>query len=222
MSSTSTVVTREHFAYLAERTRGEDSFLAELKESARAAGIPPIWVSPEQASLMQILLKAAGAKRVLEVGTLAGYSAIAMARALPADGCVDTIELKDEHADFAERWVKKSDVAGRVRVLRGAGADVLRTLDAKDGAYDAAFLDADKSGYPTYLSHCLRLVRPGGMILVDNAFAFGQVLDESPTDREVPAVRAFNDQMAKTPGVHGVIVPIGDGLWVSVLEREAR
>jgi predicted O-methyltransferase YrrM len=222
MSSNSTVVTREHFAYLAERTRGEDRFLTELKAAALAAGIPAIWISPEQASLMQILLKSAGARRVLEVGTLAGYSAIAMARALPArssGGCVDTIELSDKHADFAEAWIARSDVADLVRVLRGAGADVLREL-VRDGepVYDAAFLDADKTGYPVYLEHCLRLVRPGGLILVDNAFAFGQLLDEHPTDREVPAVRAFNDRMARTPGLHGVIVPIGDGLWVSVRE----
>ena len=222
MSGTSSPVTPEHFAYVAAHTRPEDPFLADLKEAARAADIPPIWIAPEQASFMQVLLKLAGAKRVVEVGTLAGYSAIAMARALPAradGGLVQTIELSPKHADFAEAWVARSDVADRVEVLRGAGADVLAGLP--DGAFDAAFLDADKTGYPTYLEHCLRLVRPGGMILVDNAFAFGQLLDAEPRDREVPAVRAFNDLMARTPGVHGVIVPLGDGLWVSVLEATA-
>ena len=221
MSSTSTPVSEEHFAYLAERTRAEDAFLAELKEAARAAGIPPIWISPEQASLMQILLKAANARVVVEVGTLAGYSAIAMARALPprADGgLVRTIEIVERHADFAKEWIGRSDVADRIEVHVGAGADVL--ADFADDSADAAFLDADKSGYPTYLRECLRIVRKGGMILVDNAFAFGQLFEADPTDREVPAVRAFNDQMAQTPGVHGVIVPIGDGLWVSVIEAK--
>lgn len=214
MSATDTLVTRAHFEYLAARTRNEDEFLRALKSAARAAGIPPIWIGPSQASLMQILLKLCGARRVVEVGTLAGYSAIAMARALPPDGRVDTIELLPHHADFAERWIAKSDVAGRVVVHRGAGADVLPRLAA--GAYDAAFLDADKGGYPAYLRECRRLVRPGGCLMADNAFAFGQLLDAAPTDREVPAVRAFNDHVAGAPDLHGCIVPIGDGLWVIV------
>ena len=214
MSAEGTLVTKRHFDYIAARTAAEGSLLAELKAAARAAGIPPIWISPEQASLMQVLLRAAGAKTVIEVGTLAGYSAIAMARALPASGHVHTIELESKHADFAERWVARSDVAGKVTVHRGAGLEVLPRF-AADSA-DAAFLDADKSNYPGYLRESLRIVRPGGLILVDNAFAFGQLFDEQPTDREVGAVRAFNEVMAKEPRVQAVIVPIGDGLWVGV------
>ena len=220
MSAEGTLVTRGHFEYIAARTAPEGRVLADLKAAAREAGIPAIWISPEQASLMQILLKAAGARRVVEVGTLAGYSAIAMARALPpraAGGELRTIELLEKHADFAEAWIARSDVADRVQVLRGAGADVLAAFDQRWA--DAAFLDADKAGYPVYLEHCLRIVRPGGLILVDNAFAFGQLLDPEPSDREVGAVRAFNDQMARTEGLHGIIVPIGDGLWVAVVEE---
>ncbi len=214
MSETSSLVTAEHFRYIAERTAREDAFLAELKRAAVAAGIPAIWIAPEQASFMQILLRAARAREVVEVGTLAGYSAIAMARALPPEGRVRTIELEAKHADFAERWVAKSDVAGRVEVHRGAGMDVL-TGFAADSA-DAAFLDADKASYPRYLSECLRIVRPGGLILVDNAFAFGQLLDPAPSDREVGAMRAFNDHMAAVSALQSVIVPLGDGLWVGV------
>jgi caffeoyl-CoA O-methyltransferase len=127
---------------------------------------------------------------------------------------VRTIELLDAHADFAEEWAAKSDVADKVEVLRGAGADVLPTL-AADSA-DACFLDADKSGYVAYLEECLRIVRPGGLFLVDNAFAFGQLFDERPTDREAPAVRAFNEHMAGVEALQSVIVPMGDGLWVGV------
>ena len=214
MSSSSTLVTADHFAYLAARTRGDDVFLVELKRAAQTAGIPPIWVAPEQASFMQVLLRASGARRVIEVGTLAGYSAIQMARALPAGGRVDTIELAQKHAAFARDWIARSDVSERVVVHQGKGADVLREFPP-DSA-DAAFLDADKSSYPIYLEHALRIVRRGGLILVDNAFAFGQLLDENPTDREVGAVRAFNDLVARDPRLHAVIVPIGDGLWVGV------
>lgn len=211
MSSESTLVTEKHFDYIARHTAPEDPFLRDLKREAAAAGIPPIWIAPEQAAFMQILLRAAKAREVVEVGTLAGYSAIAMARA----GCrVHTIELLEKHAEFAEEWIAKSDVADRVKLHRGAGADVLPKF--ADDSMDAAFLDADKAGYPVYLRECLRIVRRGGLILVDNAFAFGQLFDAKPADREVPAVRAFNELMAKTEELQSVIVPVGDGLWVGV------
>jgi len=214
MSSESTTVTPEHFAYLAARTVTEDETLSSLKRDAEAAGIPPIWISAEQASLMQILLKLVGAREVIEVGTLAGYSALAMARALPEGGRVRTIEIDPERAAFAVRHIEASDVAGKVEVLVGAGADVLAGI--ADGSADAAFLDADKSSYPIYLEHSLRIVRPGGLIMVDNAFAFGQLFDETPSDGEVGAVRAFNEVMAACDEVHAIIVPVGDGLWVGV------
>ena len=214
MSDTDTLVTAAHFQYLAERTSGDDAFLRQLKDAARSAGIRPIWIAPEQASFMQILLQLTRAREVVEVGTLAGYSAIAMARALPLEGRVRTIELLAEHADFAEKWIAKSDVAGRVQVLRGAGAEVLPRL-AADSA-DAAFLDADKSGYKLYLEQCLRIVRPSGLIMVDNAFAFGELFEANPRDPEVEAVREFNDDLGAHPALHSVIVPIGDGLWVCV------
>lgn len=214
MSDTSTLVSAEHFRYVAERTTREDEFLKDLKRAASAEGIPSIWIAPEQASFMQILLRVARAREVVEVGTLAGYSAIAMARALPPEGRVRTIELEKKHADFAERWVAKSDVAGRVQVHRGAGMEVLPGF-ANDSA-DAAFLDADKRSYPAYLKECLRIVRPGGLIMVDNAFAFGELFNDVPSDKEVGTVRAFNDHMSKVDALQSVIVPLGDGLWVGV------
>lgn len=214
MSHSSTLVTAAHFEYIAERTQGDDAFLTELKQAARAAGIRAIWIAPEQAAFMRILLAAAKVRDVIEVGTLAGYSAIQMARALPQGGRVRTIELDPKNARFARQWVEKSDVADKVTVLEGRGVDVLGTL-APNSA-DAAFLDADKQSYPQYLEEALRIVRPGGLILVDNAFAFGQVLDPHPTDSEAPAVQRFNEVMAREPRLQSVIVPIGDGLWVGV------
>jgi caffeoyl-CoA O-methyltransferase len=214
MSEQSSLVTTEHFRYVADRTAPEDDFLRDLKRAAVAAGIPSIWIAPEQASFMQILLRLARARQVIEVGTLAGYSAIAMARALPEDGHLHTIELDRKHADFAEQWIAKSDVAGRVTVHRGAGMEVLPGF-AADSA-DAAFLDADKGSYPRYLEESLRIVRRGGLIMVDNAFAFGELFAETPRDQEVLAMRGFNDHMAKVAALQSVIVPLGDGLWVGV------
>ena len=215
MSEASTLVTDQYFRYIAGHTAPEDAFLASLKSAARETGIPSIWIAPEQASFMQILLRLAKARVVIEVGTLAGYSAIAMARALPADGHVHTIELEEKHATFAEQWVAKSDVAGRVTVHRGAGMEVLPKFQARSA--DAMFLDADKASYPAYLGEALRILKPGGLVMVDNAFAFGELFEDSPRDREVKAVRAFNEVMHADSRVQAVIVPLGDGLWVGVV-----
>jgi len=216
MSEQGTTVDARHFAYLAARTTPEDRFLKELRRAADAAGIPPIAVAPEQAAFMAILLRLRAARDVVEVGTLAGYSAIAMARALPAEGRLTTIELNPMHAAFAREWVARSDVAAKVSVVEGAGADVLPTLP--DRAADACFLDADKASYPRYLDECLRILRPRGLVMADNAFAFGQLFDDEPTDPEVPGVKAFNDYIPAVPGLASVIVPLGDGLWVGVTE----
>jgi caffeoyl-CoA O-methyltransferase len=214
MSEIPTLIDERHVRYITEHTLAEDDFLRDLKREATAAGIPSIWIAPAQASFMQILLRLGRAREVVEVGTLAGYSAIAMARALPADGSVRTIELEPRHADFAEHWIARSNVADRIQVLRGAGLDVLPRL-AADSA-DAAFLDADKGNYPKYLAECLRIVRRGGLIMADNAFAFGELFDEQPSDREVGAIRRFNEVMSREQALESIIVPFGDGLWVGI------
>jgi len=213
VSQTSTRLSGAHYDYIKAHARAEDPFLAELKKEAAKAGIPSIAIAPEQGAFMQVLLTSAGVKDVVEVGTLAGYSAITMARALPADGHVRTVEYADAHADFAEAWIAKSDVAGKVTVHRGAGREVLPGFESESA--DAAFLDADKVNYPHYLEECLRILRPGGLVLVDNALAFGHLLDEENQTESVVAIRKFNDQMAADARVEGVIVPLGDGVWVA-------
>jgi predicted O-methyltransferase YrrM len=216
MSENPTLVTAEHFRYVASHTTRDDAFLSSLRTAAAAAGLPPIAISSAQASFIQIILKAARAKQVVEVGTLGGYSAIWMARALPPDGRVRTLEISPKHAEFARSWIAKSDVASRIEVITGDARQVLPGIGA-DSA-DAMFLDADKASYPAYLEQGMRIVRKGGLILADNAFAFGQLFDQNPTDREAPAIRAFNEVVPKTEGLHGVIVPLGDGCWVCVKE----
>ncbi len=212
MSAEASPVTVQHHRYIREHVPLEDPFLWELRAAALAAKIPPIWIAHEEAHFLAVLLRLIGARRAIEVGTLAGYSAIALARGLTQGGQLDTIELSDAHADFAEHWIAKSDVKERVRVHRGKGLEVLPRFEAN--CADAMFLDADKSNYGRYLEQALRIVRPGGLILADNALAFGQLLDATPSDREVPAIRAFNDAVTREPRVEGVIVPLGDGVWV--------
>jgi len=212
VSGISTLVTREHFNYIAARTQTEDPFLVELKAAAAAAGIPAIWIAHEQARFMEVLLKAAGARDVVEVGTLAGYSAICLARALGAEGRVVTMEVSAKHAAFATDWIGRSDVAGRIEVQQGRGADLLPKL--ADESVDAVFLDADKPSYGAYLEEARRILRRGGLLLVDNAFAFGHLFDGDCEDPSVLALREFNDALAADADFDGVLVPLGDGLWV--------
>lgn len=214
MSAQPTPVSVDHFRYIDEHTAPEDPDLEQLKKEAVKAGLPPIWISTGQARLIQILLRGIGASEVVEVGTLAGYSALVMARALPEGGLVKTIELNPAHADFATEWVERCNAASRVKIFRGAGVEVLTTF--ADRSADAVFLDADKGNYSNYVDASARILRPGGLLLVDNAFAFGQLFDESPTDPEVGAIRAFNDKMACDERFSSTIVPVGDGCWVAV------
>lgn len=213
MSESPTVHTAALMRYVAEHAPAEDPFLQQLRAASKAAGFPSISIAADQAQFMQLLLRTSRAREVVEVGTLGGYSAISMARGLLEGGRVRTIELDPARAAFAREWAARSDVAGRVEVFEGPGAKVLPTFAA--GSADAAFLDADKESYPLYLEECRRIVRPGGLILVDNAFAFGHLLDPDEDDPSVVAIRAFNEQMKAARDLQGVIVPLGDGLWVA-------
>lgn len=213
MSGTSTVVTRAHFDYIAERTQAEDPFLIELKAAAHSEEIPAIWIAHEQARFLELLLRSSGAGHVVEVGTLAGYSAICMARALGEDGRLITIEASSKHAAFAEEWISRSDVAGRVEVRHGRGTELLPKIPSD--SVDAVFLDADKQSYVLYLEEARRVLRDDGLLLVDNAFAFGHLLEDGCEDPSVLALRDFNDALAADPDFDGVMVPLGDGVWVA-------
>ncbi len=195
----------------------EDDLLKTLKVEAAAAGIPEIQISPEQAAFMQVLLKGIRARRVLEVGTLAGYSAIVMARALPDDGIVTTIERDPFHAEFAREMVRRAGLEHRVDVIIGAGLDVLERNLAETGPYDFAFIDADKINYVRYLELIIPKMRPGGMIAGDNAMAWGQIADQNVENESVAGMQEFNLAMAHHPLLQAALVPIGDGMCVGVL-----
>lgn len=214
MSKDSTAVGPEHFAFIAARTIQEDALLRELRIAAAAHGLPEIHIAPEQAAFLQLVLRAAHAVNVVEVGTLGGYSAIAMARALPEHGRVITLEVEHRHAVFARTWIERSDQRGRIEVSLGDAKQTMAQLPT--AAVDAVFLDADKEGYVTYLQHAMRILRPGGLLLADNVLAGGDVIDADSTDPTVRAIRAFHDAVARTPGLDAIIVPIGDGCLMGV------
>jgi len=201
--------------YLCGLFAPEDAPLLALREEADRLGLPPIAISPDAGRLLQVLLRAVGARRVLEVGTLGGYSAIWIARALPADGRLITIELEPAHAEFARRHLAHAGVTDRVEVRVGRALDLLPALDGE--RFDAVFLDADKEGLPTYFDWALRLLRPGGLLVADNALWGGRVIDPSVDDARTNAVREFNRRLATDPRVTGIVVPTHDGVAIGVV-----
>lgn len=201
--------------YIAGLFSAEDELLAALREEADRTGLPPISISADEGRLLQVLLTAIGARRVLEVGTLGGYSAICMARALPPGGGVLTVEIDEKHAAFARRYIQRAELADRIEVRLGRALDVLPALDGE--RFDAMFLDADKEPLPTYFEWALRLVRPGGLIIADNALWGGRVYDGGESDERTRGVREFNRRMSTDPRVLGIIVPTHDGVGVAVV-----
>jgi caffeoyl-CoA O-methyltransferase len=201
--------------YITGLFSAEDELLATLREEADRTGLPPIAISADEGRLLQVLLTAIGARRVLEVGTLGGYSAICMARALPPDGRLLTIEIEPKHAEFARRYIKRAGQSDRVEVRVGRALEVLPALDGE--LFDAIFIDADKEPLPTYFEWALRLVRPGGLVIADNALWGGRVFDGETDDEKTRAVREFNRRMASDQRVLGIIVPTHDGVAVAVV-----
>jgi caffeoyl-CoA O-methyltransferase len=196
---------------------GEDPILQELRAESGGHGMPDIAVSAEVGRLLQLLLAAIGARTVLEIGTLGGYSAIWMARALPADGRLLTLEIDPARAEVARGFVERAGLGAVVEVRAGDAAAMLPVLATEGERFDAVFIDADKERYPDYLEHALALVRPGGLILADNAFWSGRVLDDDGADEGTRAVQQFNRRLAADPRLLATIVPIRDGLAVAVM-----
>lgn len=203
--------------YLASLFAPEDATLIALREEADRIGFPPIAISADTGRLLQVLLVAIGARRVLEVGTLGGYSAIWMARALPSGGRLVSLEIEPRHAEFARRHLKRAQVDDRVEVRVGRALDLLAALDGE--RFDAVFLDADKEPLPTYLEWALRLLRPGGLVIADNALWGGRVADSAVTDDQTLGIREFNRRLAADPRLTSIVVPTHDGVAIGVLTR---
>jgi caffeoyl-CoA O-methyltransferase len=199
-----------------------DAALAANLQAADAGGLPSIQVSPSQGKLLYLLVKIAQARRVLEIGTLGGYSTTWLARALPPGGRLVSLELVEHHAQVARASVAHGAPGVDVEVRVGSAASTLRALIAAgEPPFDVVFIDADKPGYETYLALALELSRPGTLILADNVIRNGLVMDEAPADPNARAARAFNQALASHPRLESLILPIVrqyvDGLAISVV-----
>jgi predicted O-methyltransferase YrrM len=185
-------------AYLGEVFIPADPALDAALKASQAAGLPEIAVAPNQGKLLNLLARLAGARSILEIGTLGGYSTIWLARALPADGRLITLEFDPRHAEVARGNIAAAGLGDVVEVRVGAALD---TLPSVEGPFEMVFIDADKVNIPHYFEWALRLTKPGSLIVIDNVIRKGAVVDPSSTDPAVIGVRALNELIAAEPRV---------------------
>jgi predicted O-methyltransferase YrrM len=184
--------------YISERLLGEDPVLDAALADSVAGGLPPIAVSPPQGKLLHLLARMHGARRILEVGTLGGYSTIWMARALPEDGRLVTLELDPRYAEIARANAERAGLAGLIDIRVADAHESLAALVAeRPDPFDMVFIDADKQSTPEYFAAALELSRPGGVIVVDNVVRGGALIDADGTDPGPRGMRRFHDQLAQ-------------------------
>jgi predicted O-methyltransferase YrrM len=186
--------------YFNELLIGSDAALDSAMQASAAAGLPAYAVSPSQGKLLFLLAQIQGARSILEVGTLGGYSTIWMARALPERGKLVTLEFSPKHADVARANIAAAGLAGRVEIRVGSALDTLPQLAAEGrGRFDLIFIDADKENNPAYFSWALKLSRPGTVIIVDNVVRDGAVADGASADPVIQGIRRFHEMLAAEP-----------------------
>ena len=193
--------------YVEELFAPQDEALEAALQESRDAGLPEIQVSPNEGKLLQLLAEMVGARRILEIGTLGGYSAILFGRTLPEDGSLISLEIEERHAQVARKNVERAGLAEKVEIRVGDARELLAGLVENDeGPFDVVFIDADKEGYPEYLEWSLGLSRPGSLILGDNTIRGGSVLD--PRDGSARATQEFNERIARDPHLSAIVLPI--------------
>jgi caffeoyl-CoA O-methyltransferase len=198
---------REIDTYVEDLFAPSDEILEAALRDSRRAGLPEINVSPNEGRLLQLLTEIAGARHILEIGTLGGYSAIQFARALPEGGDLISLEIDEHHAGVARNNVERAGLSHKVEIRVGDAHELLASLiEDEEGPFDMIFIDADKESYPEYLDVSLRLVRPGSLILGDNTIRGGTVID--PKDSTAQAAREFNERIARDPNLSSIALPL--------------
>ena len=204
-------------AYLREVSVREPDVLRRLREETAKMEGAGMQISPEQGQLMALLVEILGASKALEVGTFTGYSALRVALALPADGKLVACDVSEEWTAVGRRYWEEAGVAGKIDLRIAPGLETLATLIAggEAGTFDIAFIDADKENYGAYYERALELVRPGGVVLIDNVLWDGKVIDPEIQDADTKAIRALNSKLHGDTRITLSMIPIGDGLTLA-------
>ena len=208
--------------YLTENLVGADPALDRALQANAMAGLPPVDVTPTLGKLLHLLARIQGAKRILEIGTLGGYSTTWLARALAPGGVLITLEREAHHAEVARRNLERAGLAAIVEIRVGAANEALRGMISEGApAFDVIFIDADKAGYVEYLELAVQLSRPGTMILADNVIRHGIVMEENPVDMHDRGAKKYNEVVARHPRLESLIVPVVrrriDGMAISIV-----
>lgn len=202
------------YGYLLDVSLRESALLRRLREETAALPVAQWQIAPEQGQFMALLVQLTGARRLLEVGTFTGYSALSMAQALPADGHLLCCDIDEQYTSIAQRYWEEAGVASRIELRLAPALETLNTLvrDGRAGSFDLIFIDADKANYPAYLEHALLLARVGGLILFDNTLWSGRVLENRAESADTRAIQSLNQRLKLDQRVDISLLPLGDGL----------
>ncbi len=212
-----TALTPELYAYLVDHGVRRDEVLERLaaETDSTAGEVAVMQIAPDQGAFMTLIVRLMGARRALELGTFTGYSAICIARGLAGDGVVVTCDVSERWTEIARRYWDEAGVSDRIDLRLGPALETLRAMPA-DEPFDFAFIDADKSEYPDYYEECLRLLRPGGLAMLDNTFRGGTVLDPDDDSDAVRATREVNDRLLGDDRVDVAMLGIADGITLAL------
>lgn len=215
MTNRTVQLTDELYDYLVSVSVREPQTMRDLRAETAKLAEHGMQIGPEQAQFMSLLIKLIGAKRTLELGTFTGYSALTVALALPEDGQIVACDVSDEWTSIGRRYWEEAGVAHKIDLRIAPALETLSKMSAdasQQDTFDFAFIDADKDNYGAYFEHCIRLVRPGGLIAIDNVLRGGAVVDKSDQKAGTVAIRELNAKLAYDERVDVSLVPIGDGL----------
>lgn len=217
MSNTSFLVPARLYDYLLEQSLREPPILAQLRKETAELPQAMMQIAPEQGQFMALLVQLMEARKTLDIGVFTGYSSLAVGLALPPGGRVIGCDINDDWASIAKRYWALAGLSDRIELRLGPAIASLDKLIAEGqaGSFDFAFIDADKTSYLNYYERCLALVRPGGLILVDNVFRNGQVVDPPDDDADTRAIHAFNQYVAADSRVSISMLPVADGLTLA-------
>jgi len=217
MSSHTLQLTPELYEYLHSVSLREPEVLRQLREETARHPRAAMQISPEQGQFMSMLIQILGAKRIIEIGVFTGYSSTIMAMAMPEDGHLDACDVDEDFTSIARRYWKQAGVEEKIELHLAPALDTLEQIkrDGKAGTYDLAFIDADKTNYLHYYRQCLELVRPGGLVLVDNVLWGGDVADPTQADEDTEGIRKLNRHIHQDSRVDISMLPIGDGLTLA-------